>query len=75
MPLFTQEPSIQMPNIKEVALGNIIPRDAICMTMDICISIHIQQEAINRLLKIFVKKVIACINDNIACLKFYYIKC
>ena len=58
-----------MRNIKEVALGNIIPKDAICMTMDICILIPIQQEVINQLLKIFVKKVIACINDNSACLK------
>ena len=52
-----------MPNIKEVGLGNLIPKDAICMTMDICISIHIPLEVINPLPKTFARKVISC-NDN-----------
>ena len=47
-----------MLNIKEVGLGNIIPKDAICMIMDIYISIHIPLGAINPLPKIFAGKVI-----------------
>ena len=53
-----------MPNIKEVVLGNIIPKDAICTTQENCILLHLRPEAINRYHKIFPKKVIARINDN-----------
>ena len=54
-----QLPSIRLLTTEEAALGNIIPKDAIYMTMAICISTRTQPEIINQILEIFVRKVLA----------------